>query len=86
MELLANLADASGFTITVQDLSASLMNGGLQSVVGRVEGLLCTPKGALCSGSSNGFVTNIPNWKLNITSVGAGVMTVIVYKPFFRKF
>ena len=86
MEFLANLADAPSFTITLNDLGTQLMNGVTQSVTGRIEGLLCTPKGALCAGSPNGFVTNLPNWKLALTSVGAGTVTAIIYKPFFRKY
>lgn len=86
-QIKGNLTEAASYVITAQDIGPTLMSNTTQSVVGRIEGLLCTPKSALAPGSASaGWVTNIANWQLQITSVGAGVFSVILYKPFFRKF
>jgi lysophospholipase L1-like esterase len=86
-QIKGNLTEAASYVLTCQDAGPTLFGGATQSVVGRIEGLFCTPKCALAPNSASaGWVTNLPNWQLQLTSVGAGVMTVILYKPFFRKF
>ncbi len=86
-QIKGNLTEAAAYVITCQDAGPTLFGGTTQSVVGRIEGLFCTPKTALVPGvTSAGWTTNIATWQLQLTSVGAGVLTVIIYKPFFRKF
>lgn len=86
-QIKGNLTEASSYVLTCQDAGPTLFGGTTQSVTGRIEGLFVTPKCAMAPGvTSAGWTSNIANWQLQLTSVGAGVLTVILYKPFFRKF
>lgn len=86
-QIRGNLAEAPGFVVAIQDCAPVLMNNVTQSVAARIEGLICTPKSAMAPDSASaGWVSNIPTWQLQLTSVGAGAFSVILYKPFFRKF